>query len=196
MLSEPKNSDYDQLSVKYRVPMRVIENIIEIIQNNIGDNTFFDIPELGGIGLWHPKNGAHIGNGFNRELNNRATELINEVRRISQKEAQRDDTTIVSNLDNTHGLMPASITPSAKTWWSERYGTTPTITGNVGGLRFAYFKDHDRLVVQNNLRNRIFDTTGYEILDIVAGKRPGFFNTIIRTSEEYLAITRLREVAR
>lgn len=197
MSSDPTMQTYQTLSAKYRVPMRVIEAMIEIIQNSTGkDNTFFDIPELGGIGMWHPTDGAHIGNGFNRDLNNRATELFNEIRRLSEKETQRDETTIVTKLDTTQGLMPASITPGAKTWWSERYGTDPTLTGNAGGLRYAYFKNHNRLIIQNNLRNRIFDTTGYDIVDVIAGKRTGFFNTIIKTSEENLPITRLREVAR
>lgn len=187
---------YQRLAGTYHVPLSVIESLAKLIQHSHGAGIRFDIPELGGEGIWKPHQLAHIGNGFNHELNNRATELCNEINRLLQHEERREETTIVNDLDETTGFVPISIVPIAKTWWSPRYGSNPTLMGNAGGLRFAYFKEHNRLVIQNNLRNRIFDTSGFDVTDVIAGQRAGFFNTIIKTTETDIPITQLNEVAK
>lgn len=196
MSSKNRLEMFPKLCGKYRVPIRVIETLALQIQRSQGADVEFDIPELGGKGIWKRDNSVKIGNGFNKELNNRATELCKDIEALLQDDQRREETTFISKLEDTTGLMPASIQPSSKTWWPERYGLKPTFTGTAGSLRFAYFKEKNRLVIQHNLRNRIFDTTGYEISDIKSAKNPGFFNTVIVTQKGNVSIIKLTEVAR
>jgi hypothetical protein len=75
-------------------------------------------------------------------------------------------------------------------------GGTPDLLGNLGSIRFAYFAAPNRLVIQQNLRNRLFDTTGYRISNVEAGRTAGFFNLLVKTEERELSITELKEVSK
>ena len=109
----------------------------------------------------------------------------------------RDDTTIVSTLDDTITMTPVVIEPyNSGKWWPEHLGDSPDLLGNAGTLRYAYFAEQNRLVIQQNLRNRLFNTTGYSISSVSAGRTAGFFNLQFTSNNRDFPITELKEVSK
>lgn len=186
---------YPRLAVKYHVPSRVIEALAELLQRTKGEEARFDITELGGKGIWKPSQGAIIGNGFNEPLNERATELCNEIASLVRIE-DREDTTLLSTLDDTVAMTPLSIPMGLGIWWPNHLGENPDLIGNAGTMRYAYFAEKNRLVIQNNLRNRVFDVTGYKVTGVSAGRSAGFFNMIVKTEERQFTVMELKEVSK
>jgi hypothetical protein len=197
-MSSQKLADwYPRLASKYHVSQRAIETLTEAIQRSKGEGARFDIVELGGKGIWKPSQGAIVGNGFNEKLNKHATDICEEIVALIRL-YDRDETTIISNLDDTITIPPiilenAPITASS--WWPEHLGGTPDLLGNIGTIRFAYFAAPNRLVIQQNLRNRLFDTTGYRISNVSSG-RAGFFNLMVQAEEREISITEFKEVSK
>jgi hypothetical protein len=197
-MSSQKLADwYPRLASKYHVSQRAIETLTEAIQRSKGEGARFDIVELGGKGIWKPSQGAIVGNGFNEKLNKHATDICEEIVSLIRL-YDRDETTIISNLDDTITIPPIILenAPTASSWWPEHLGSTPDLLGNIGTIRFAYFAAPNRLVIQQNLRNRLFDTTGHRISNVSAGRAAGFFNLLVKTDERELGITELKEVSK
>lgn len=197
-MSSQRVIDYPRIAQKFHVTVRVVEILAELIQQTRGEEARFDIPELGGKGIWKPKQGAIIGNGFNEALNQRATALCNEIVALQKKEPERDETTyVINDLDETVAMLPIEIQqPALGIWWPEHLGDDPDLIGNAGTMRYAYFAEKNRLVIQHNLRNRIFDMTGHKLITVSAGRAAGFFNTLVTTEERQFTITELREVSK
>jgi hypothetical protein len=187
---------YSRLAGKYHVSARVIEVLADMIQRTKGEEARFEIPELGGKGIWKPKQGAIMGNGFNEALNKRATELCNEIAGQLQ-DKDRDETTVLNSLDETMAMSPiVAEAPVLGSWWPPHLGDSPELTGNAGTSRYAYFAAKDRLVIQSNLRNRLFDTTGFVVLSVAPGRSAGFFNMVVTTDKSQLTIMELKEVSK
>jgi hypothetical protein len=185
------------LSEKYEVPVEAVRDLAQEMEKTGGTSVRFDIEALGGKGLWNMNRHASVGNGFNEQLNELVAALCNDLSQSIRAEVPEDEPTLVnrqprSKLDDTVALMPVSIKPTI--WWPEHYGESADAIGNAGAVRYAYFEGCNRLVVRQNLRNRIFDTNGYEVYNVSAGKQPGFFNLIVNTSNGSLPITKLKEV--
>jgi hypothetical protein len=196
MTSQKLGDSYSRLANKYRVTKRVIEVLADIIQRTRGEEARFDIVELGGKGIWKPSQGAIVGNGFNEKLNKHATELCEEIATIVRI-YERDDTTMLNSLEETVAMSPIILEPQAAgKWWPEHLGEKPDLVGNAGTLRYAYFINTNRLVIQQNLRNRLFDMTGYIVSNVSAGRSAGFFNMLVKTDKRELTIMELKEVSK
>ena len=152
------------LAKKYDVPLEAIEYLSRELMQTSGKSVRFNIEAIGGKGMWKRNQLASVGNGFNEALNelvtDLCTEISNEIIATQDMGEATEPTTIIKqpkktgNLDETIGLTPIRLNPNM--WWPEDYGTMPDLTGNVGGLRYAFFENIDRLVIRQGLRNRIF----------------------------------------
>lgn len=191
-MSEP--SIYGKLATKYSVPTEAVEALASILEKTGGISARFDIESLGGKGMWKLNQRASVGNGFNEELNTLVTNLCND---LSEAIRAFDEATEIrprrtGGLDDTIGLMPISLMPNL--WWPESYGIAPDVIGNAGTLRYAYFADKNRLVIRQNLRNRIFDTAGHTVIKLLPGEKAGFFHLLVKTEADNIPIAKLKEV--
>jgi hypothetical protein len=159
-----------------------------------GDIARFNIPELGGQGIWKKGQGAVIGNGFDDNLNQQATELCEAIQEALYSEANRS-TLEVQGVTDTSDMMPVSIQPDGKevSWWPKAFGKAD-IQGETDTLRYAYFSEHHRLIVQTNQRTRFFDTTGFHIHSIGSVGGADFMNAIVKTDVGEFALSRLKEI--
>lgn len=186
-----------KLAKKYKIALDAVRELAAELEKNSGTAARFDIVALGGKGLWQLHRRASAGNGFNEQLNDLVTNLCNDLSQsiramVPEEEPTPAGSQARNNLDDTIGLMPVSIKPSI--WWPESYGEEADTIGNAGTLRYAYFAACNRLVIRQNLNNRIFDTSGYEVKTVEPGKTPGFFNLMVQTTHGSIPITKLREV--
>ncbi|MDQ7026023.1 MAG: hypothetical protein Q9P01_01710 [Anaerolineae bacterium] len=189
---------------KYALPIEVVRQLASELEKTGGQSVRFDIKGLGGKGLWRINQAASVGNGFNTALNEVVTDLCNdistEIHAINGAESEastmisKDELALKVDLDDTVTLLaPTTLKP--KSWWPEHYGQDPEKTGNVTGMRFAYFAQQRRLILSQGLRNRIFDTGDYNVQNVVAGQESGFFNLIVLTIEGDIQLADLPEVA-
>lgn len=198
-----------QLVHKYDLSQEIIESLTREMIKTRGESVRFEIDAIGGKGMWKRNQLASVGNGFNEALNEFVTDLCTEISEEIQatedlegenRAVDDDPTTIIKTpkkpegLDDTIGIMPIALKPNV--WWPEDYGDMPDLTGNVSGLRYAYFADLDRLVLRQNLRNRIFGTENYHVYGMSPGTEPGFFNLLVQTRQGEIILSKLREVAK
>ena len=186
MLSE---QFYQNLARRYNISVEAVSALANEIKKNDGTAIRFDIPGLGGKGLWNKEQGASVGNGFNQELNNLVSALCDElIMFIFSHDPDDEPTHIISqpapSVEDTAVLRTAS--EISRRWWPEIYGTAPDVMGNAGSLRYVYFADANRLVIQQNLKNRIFDTTDYVLEQVVSGDEPGFLHLKVHTDDSVL----------
>ena len=92
-----------------------------------------------------------IGDAFNLSLKSKVSALCEEL-----AEAYR------------HGKLPSTPAHSAmphSKWWSADL-SNPTISGGQNSLRYAYFPQHQRLIVSRNNHETLFDTTPHIITGV------------------------------
>ena len=78
------------------------------------------------------------------------------------------DTAAVAALSRDPATAPAGSRvdlPAGDSWWPASYGA-PAAQGRQHGLRYAYFPDRHRLLVQTAARIDCFDVTGHRITGV------------------------------
>ena len=181
---------YAVLAEAFDVSEDTVAILAETILRGRGEQARFNIPELGGQGIWKLGQDAVIGNGFNEELNHQATELCNAIQEALMSEANRS-TLEFQRVTDTHDMMPASIEPA--NWWPDEFGEADAY-GDTDTLRYAYFAAHDRLLVQTNQRLRVFDTTGFQVRSIASVGGSDFMNATVKTDVGEFALSKLNEI--
>ena len=187
---------WEQLAEQYKVTINTVEKLASLLEKTGGLSARFEIEELGGKGLWQQGVGGSIGNGFDEAANTKVTGLCKDISDVIRTDKEQSTDTINAagsgGLDDTIGLMPISLLPNA--WWPDELGISPDVLGNAGTLRYAYFQAHNRLVIRQNLRNRIYDTSGYKVIKLVPGDTPGISHLNVRTETGVIPIESLKAI--
>lgn len=185
---------YIVLAATFEVSEDSISIIVEAILRGKGEQGRFNIPELGGQGIWRRGQGAVIGNGFDEALNQQATELCAAIQDALSSESNRT-TLEFAGLTDTNEMPPASITPNEDeaNWWPKEFGEANAL-GEIETLRYAYFAAHDRLVVQTQQRTRFFDTRGFKVRSIRRGGGADFMGAMVKTDVGEFVLSKLKEI--
>ena len=90
---------------------------------------------------------------------------------------------LVAVLRGSDTAAPAALTrpwneaaAEGESWWPATFGHATT-AGSQNGIRYAYFPDKQRLLVQQGARVDAFDTAGYQIMG--AGQQQGNSSTLM-----------------
>lgn len=185
---------YVVLARTFDVSEDSISIIAEAILRGKGEQARFNIPELGGEGIWKRNHGAVIGNGFDEAFNQQATELCTAIEAALSSESNRT-TLEFARLTDTNEMPPASIEPSEDeaNWWPQKFGKADAL-GEIDNLRYAYFMAHDRLVVQTNQRTRFFDTRGFKVRSIRSVGSADFMGAMVKTDVGEFTLSKLKEI--
>ncbi|MCB1883922.1 MAG: SHOCT domain-containing protein [Geminicoccaceae bacterium] len=95
----------------------------------------FDHPELGGLGQWSGGGMVMIGDMLDHVLRARVNALCCDLT----------------------DLVPAAPATAGKAWWPKHLGR-PASSGAQDGLRYAFFPEKRRLVVDTGGQVRVYDT--------------------------------------
>jgi hypothetical protein len=63
-------------------------------------------------------------------------------------------------------MMPMEPLKTAEAWWPLDLGEAST-TGGTGGMRYAYFAQKRRLIVERHGRRTLYDTAGHQIQGVM-----------------------------
>ncbi|MGB7157079.1 MAG: hypothetical protein WBD40_03370, partial [Tepidisphaeraceae bacterium] len=129
------------IAQRYQVSEDAVRQLYRALESTGGAQAQFNHPELGGYGQWMPGMcmlSRTTDPQFKARISGLATELAGMVQ----------------------GGSPT--TPAGESWWPASFGH-PAASGEQHGIRYAYFPDRDRLLIQQGARIDSYDTAGRRI---------------------------------
>ena len=129
------------IAQRYRVSEDAVRQMYRALERTGGAQAQFDHPDLGGYGQWMP----------GMCMLSRTTDPQFKAR--------------ISGLAAELAAMVQATTPSAalpESWWPADFGH-PAAAGEQHGIRYAYFPDRDRLLIQRGAAVLSYDTAGQRI---------------------------------
>jgi len=142
--------NYDEIAQKHEVSVVVVQHLANAIAIGSGQQAQFNHPELGGMGQWMPSM-LMIGDAFNYQLKAKVDALCHELAAAYH----------AGKLETTFPTMTTTQTQ----WWSAPL-KNPSIAGGQNTLRYAYFKDEDRLIISRNNQETVYDTSSHRITGV------------------------------
>ncbi len=142
--------NYQQLAEKHNVSVSVVQHLAQAMADGNGTIAQFNHPELGGMGQWM-SGMVMIGDAFNLTLKSKVSALCEEL-----AQAYRN-----GQITSTSFTMPMMQSK----WWSANL-SNPSITGGQNNLRYAYFPQHQRLIVSKDHQETIYDTMSHIITGV------------------------------
>lgn len=131
------------IAQRYRVSENAVRELFRALQRTGGAQAQFHHPDLGGYGQW--MSGMIMLSGSNDpQFKARISGLAAELAAMVE----------ASN--------PMSASTMPESWWPADFGH-PSAAGEQHGIRYAYFPDRERLLVQQGAAVFSYDTAGQHI---------------------------------
>jgi hypothetical protein len=143
---------------------------LQALQSGCGNIAQFAHREFGGMGQWMPGM-TMIGDMFNNSLKSRVTALFEELSRELRK----------GNFPPTSEEVNAGSGDTRRNWWPDEFGT-PSAVGGQNDVRYAYFPQTSRLVLEKSGERTVYDTAGHLITG-VSQQQAGPGGTVAFTSQ-------------
>jgi hypothetical protein len=154
------------IAERYQVNEDHVRELYRQLERSNGTQVQFSCPELQGPIQWMPGM-VMVSNPTDHQLRSRVDGLCCEL---------------VAVLRGSDTAAPAALTrpwneaaAEGESWWPATFGHATT-AGSQNGIRYAYFPDKQRLLVQQGARVDAFDTAGYQIMG--AGQQQGNTSTL------------------
>lgn len=136
-----------ELAARHGVGEEAVSHLLVALVAGHGRAAQFAHPELGGGGQWMSGGMLMIGDMFDNALKARVGALCEDLSKALAAE----------------GPGAPFLAPSASSaWWPEGLGT-PSASGAQDAMRYAYFADARRLVVDTGTEVRVHDTLDHRI---------------------------------
>jgi hypothetical protein len=155
------------IAERYQVDENHVRELYQQLARSNGTQVQFSCPELQGPIQWMPGM-VQVSNPTDHQLRSRVDGLCCEL---------------VAVLRGSDTAAPAALgsTPAAgESWWPASFGH-PTTAGAQNGIRYAYFPDKQRLLVQQGARIDAYDTAGVQISG--AAQQQGHTSTLTFASD-------------
>ncbi len=148
------------IAQRYVVSEDAVRELFRGLESTKGKQAQFNHPNLGGRGQWMPGM-IMLSDTDDAQAKARIAGLCAEVSAIVQGRETSADEALAVPMDA--GASAACVTmPAGESWWPALFGH-PAATGDQHGIRYAYFPDRDRLLVQQGARITSYDTPGRRI---------------------------------
>ncbi|MGR2739260.1 SHOCT domain-containing protein [Billgrantia sp. Q4P2] len=146
----------DELAERHDFSRDAIAHMVLAVADGGGQMAMFSHPEFGGPGQWMQGGMLMLSDPLNHALNARVDALCHEIgKRVGGMAGG-----IAGEIAAHQSAWPAAEGNTA--WWPAELGT-PNATGEQNGLRYAYFAQARRLVVQTGDSTRVYDTLDHRI---------------------------------
>jgi hypothetical protein len=135
--------DIDAIAAKHGISTEAVETLVAAMAGSRGRGAQFNHPELGGLGQWMSGGMLMIGDMFNGALKAKVEGICRDVAAaIEQNPAPPDE---------------AARGGAANPWWPVEFGF-PASVGAQNDVRYAFFPDKRRLVIDERGTRSIYDT--------------------------------------
>ena len=167
-----------EIAQRYQLPETLVRDLHRQLMNSGCRMVQFDTPELGGQGQWMP--GAVMVSRWNDAgLKARVDGLCCELAAI----ICGSDTASPAIFERPRGTAPAGSRvdlAAGESWWPATFGQ-PSTSGEQNGVRYAYFPNVHRLLIQQGARLEAYDTGDHRIAG--AAQQQGESRTLTFTSD-------------
>ncbi len=134
----------NSLSQRYGVSQDAVLHLLYAVNNGNGSMAQFNHPELGGGGQWMQGGMVMVGDMFNSNLQGLVTNLCNELSNL---------------LARQQVLKPLT---QEQCWYPLEFGV-PSSSGGQNSMRYAYFANVCRLVIEDQGNVSVYNTLDHQI---------------------------------
>lgn len=152
----------EKLAIKYSFSLNAVETLAKAIDAGSGQFARFNHPELG-KGEWQ-QGDLILQNTISTEFSKQLSGLCQEL------SALVNDTTTRPMPPVTPPGFYWGNPPDVRPWWPRNLGN-PDASSSTKDLAYAYFKDHDILLVRQHDQVITYDTRGYPINGLAIHRR-------------------------
>jgi hypothetical protein len=142
-----------EIAARHGVSDNAATALFQALAQGHGSQAQFSHPELGGMGQWSQGGMIMVGDMFNHGLKARVDALCQDLAMLLREQPLASSTA-------TSLFAPQSGAQSM--WWPADLGH-PGSTGAQNDMRYAYFPDTHRLVIQRGGETTIYDTGAHSI---------------------------------
>ena len=164
-LTEEGRRRVEEIAAANGVSADAAISLLSALAAGNGTQAQFSHPELGGMGQWSRGGMIMVGDMFNNGLKARVDSLCNAL----------------AGLFGTPGLFAAPPSGGAGlSWWPAGLGN-PTSVGAQNDMRYAWFPETRRLVIDEGGRTSVYDTGDHRISG--ASQQQGSGSTLTFSSQ-------------
>jgi hypothetical protein len=152
-----------QIAQRYHVPEAKVRELYQQLQKTGGRQCQFNCDELGGPVQWMPGM-ITVSRWNDHQLRARVDGLCSELAAI----VQGSDTAAPAALMREPGTAPAGACvglAAGESWWPASLGH-PSTSGEQNGMRYAYFPEKKRLLIQEGAHLQAYDTGGHYLTGV------------------------------
>ncbi len=136
----------NDLSQRYNISQDAVLHMLQAVINGNGTMAQFSHPEVGGSGQWMQGGMTMVGDMFNNNLRAFVSNLCGEL----------------SNLIAQQQVFLPPPPGSKQNWYPTEFGA-PSASGGQNNMRYAYFANSHRLVIEDQGNVSIYDTLNHQI---------------------------------
>lgn len=144
-----------KIAETHGVSVEAVQDVYNALRRTGGKSAQFHHPDLGGMGQWMPGM-VMVGRLFDSRLKAKVDALCTDLAALVAAEPEE------------HG----AFSQRASVWWASSFGK-PNAAGAQNGIRYAYFAAPNRLIIERNGVQRLYDTTGYRIQGVSQQQNDG-----------------------
>lgn len=165
------------LTTRHGFSPAAIEAAMSAIRRGNGITAQFSHPEFGGMGQWMPGQ-IMIGDMFNSGLRNRVDALFNDLAELHQN-------------DPAPGVENDAA--SVRAWYPSEFGT-PSSVGAQNDVRYAYYPESRRLVVEQSGMRSVYDTADHHITGVSQQQSRATGDVVFTSQHGTVGLDTLRRV--
>jgi hypothetical protein len=174
-LSPAGISAVQDIAQRHGFSFDAVQSMLQSVINGNGSMAQFSHYEFGGGGQWMQGGMTMIGDMFNNYLKGRVDNLCAELSRL---------------IYNKDLFVAVAAQPN---WWGPELNF-PNSAGGQNGMRYAWFSQARRLVIENNGQVIVYDTLDHNIGG-VSQQQSGGYSVTFSSQYGYVDLSRLPVVS-
>ena len=169
-----------EIARRHQVSQAAVSTALEALRRGGGTMAQFSHGDFGGMAQWASGGMSMVGDMFNSSMKAKLDGVLGDLARLLQ----------TGDLDN--GARQTSKGGNAGTrdiggaWWPGEFGQ-PSTAGRQNDVRYAFFRDAKRLVVEDRGKRTIYDTADHLISGV--SQQQGVNQTLTFSSQNGLLQT-------
>lgn len=177
-LSPQGQQTIDNIAQRHGFSSNAVLSMLESVINGNGSMAQFNHPEFSGSGQWMSGGMTMVSDMFNNYLKGRVNNLCSELAQLvanqpdllrsgsfqSQSQNDQQQSNYSGQYGNNNPALSANlfVAGTSSDWWPNDL-RWPNSTGAQNGVRYAYFAQARRLVIEVNGRVTVYDTLDHQI---------------------------------
>ena len=154
--------DQDDIAVvrriadKHRVGVDAVATALSALRQGGGTMAQFSHPDFGGLAQWSAGGISMVGDMFDAALKSKFEGVMKDLAQALQEGSLGQSGKPGTETDGRSGKAAGGD------WWPSTLGQ-PSSTGSQNDMRYAFFPESRRLVVENGADRTIYDTGSHRI---------------------------------